>query len=343
MDSPKTFIKKREETLDVETIVKGILKGERASLARAITLIESEKTSHRKIGQHLLKEILPYTGNSMRIGITGIPGAGKSTFIDKFGTLLIEKGYKVAVLTIDPTSPFSHGSILGDKTRMEELAKKEEAFIRPSPTGGHLGGVHRKTREAILICEAAGFDIIIIETVGVGQSETDIRSMTDITLLLTITGSGDDLQGMKKGIMETADLIIVTKADGENRINALKAKKELEQVLKIFPQQSESSLPKVYAASSLTGEGFEEIWEGIQVFFQQVKLEGEFFKRRQNQLKDWLQGSLKEQLLYSFYSVDDLQKEYERLEELVVSGKLPVTEASEQLLNHFFEAIQKRK
>jgi len=340
MEGRKLLRKKQEETIPIDDYIKGLLAGNRICLSKSITLIESEKKNHWEAGQRLLKQIMPYTGKSLRIGITGIPGAGKSTFINRFGKLLLEKGHKVAVLSIDPTSPFSQGSLLGDKTRMEDLANADNAFVRPSPSGGHLGGVHRKTRESILLCEAAGFDVILVETVGVGQSEIDIRSMTDLTILLTITGGGDDLQGMKKGIMETADMILVNKADGENKRAAHRLKRELEQLLHIFQSSQGFWKTKVFVVSSLTGEGVKEVWEEVQAFIHSGKELGEFQKRRQSQLVDWLKGSVKEQLLQSFYSLDDIKKEYVNLEEAVSSGRMPVTEASERLIKLYFSVIK---
>lgn len=328
--------KKRRRKISIQEFVEGIKTGNRAILAKAITLIESNHPDHFHLGQQLLKEIMPLTGRAMRIGITGVPGAGKSTFIERFGTELCRMGKKVAVLAIDPSSTLSHGSILGDKTRMEQLSREENAFIRPSPSGGTLGGVHRKTRETILLCEAAGYDCILVETVGVGQSEVVVRTMVDMFLLLTITGAGDDLQGIKKGIMELADAIIVTKADGENKQKAIKTRNEYNQILRLLKPATNGWITKAYTCSSITGEGIQAIWETIQQFFATIKENGKFFERRKKQTEDWLMTSILERLQVTFFQHEGIQQKLPTIQQAVQSGKLPVSIAVEELMDLYF-------
>ncbi|WP_062356041.1 methylmalonyl Co-A mutase-associated GTPase MeaB [Bacillus kwashiorkori] len=323
---------KKTSPFSIVEYAEGLKRNDRAILAKAITLIESNHPNYVNQGQQLLKEILPNTGNSLRIGITGVPGAGKSSFIENLGTMLCNTGKKVAVLAIDPSSPLSSGSILGDKTRMEKLSRHPNAFIRPSPTGGSLGGVHRKTREAILLCEAAGFEIIIVETVGVGQSEVSISTMTDIVLLLAITGAGDDLQGIKKGILEIVDSIIVTKADGENLQKALETKSEYKQILRLLYPRTKGWKPQALACSSFTGYGIKEIWELILQFEKETKKSGVFLTRRQQQTKDWLKSTIFEQLEYSFFQNENVKSVWSEIEQGVIQGKLPVTQAANQLM-----------
>lgn len=327
---------KKKKPIPIQEYVEGIKAGDRTILAKAITLIESNNLDHFRAGQKLLQEILPLTGKSMRIGITGVPGAGKSTFIERFGTELCKMGKKVAVLAIDPSSTLSQGSILGDKTRMEQLSREENAFIRPSPSGGNLGGVHRKTRETILLCEAAGFDMILVETVGVGQSEVDVRTMVDMFLMLTITGAGDDLQGMKKGIMELVDAIIVTKADGDNKEKALKTRNEYNQILRLLKQATDGWRTKAVACSSITGEGINEIWELITKFFADTKKSGVFYTRRREQTIDWLMTSIKERLEQSFFQHELVKEQLPIVKRNVEKGKLPVSIAVENLLSAYF-------
>ena len=264
--NPKKFRKKKQDTLDISKLANEVRAGNRTSLAKAITLIESSNATHKEHAQKLLQELLPHTGNSIRIGITGVPGAGKSSFIEEFGTMLCEMGKRVAVLAIDPSSSLSGGSILGDKTRMEELVRQPNAFVRPSPSAGTLGGVHKKTRETMLLCEAAGYDVILIETVGVGQSETYVRGMVDFFLLLVLTGAGDELQGMKKGIMELADGIVVHKADGDNVRPARKTVQEYKQILHFLQPATPGWMSTSLAVSSLEKTGLQETWDMICEF-----------------------------------------------------------------------------
>mgnify|MGYP001287861212 CR=1 FL=1 len=324
--------RRKKNSPPVSYYVDGIKKGNRAVLAKAITIIESNHPDHFQTGQQILKEIMPYSGRSVRIGITGVPGAGKSTFIDKFGTELCKMGKKVAVLAIDPSSVMSQGSILGDKTRMEHLSREPNAYIRPSPSGGTLGGVHRKTRESILLCEAAGFDVILVETVGVGQSETAVRTMVDMFLLLAITGAGDELQGIKKGIMELTDAIIVTKADGQNKEKALKTRNEYNQILRLLKPVTEGWRTKAYACSSLTGEGILEIWDVVQQFVETTKKSGVFYERRKKQATDWLQMSIMERLEQSFFQNEAVQNTLPDIMQDVRDEKIPVSAAVEQLM-----------
>src|SRR5579859_1685797 len=272
---------RRRASLSPEAYVSGVLAGERGVLARAITLIESTSPLHEAQAQEVLQRLLPHTGKAKRVGITGVPGVGKSTFIESFGCFLVEHDRNVAVLTIDPTSKRSGGSILGDKTRMEKLSRDPRAFIRPSPAGDSLGGVARRTRETLLLCEAAGFDTVLVETVGVGQSETALRSMVDFFLLLLLPGAGDELQGIKKGIIEMADAVLINKADGENRLRAAQARAEQENALHYLQPATPAWKTEVSLCSGLTGEGIPETWKLIERFYHQFEPAGVIAKRRQ--------------------------------------------------------------
>jgi LAO/AO transport system kinase len=324
----------KEPTL--EELFEGVLKGNRSLLARAITLVESNAEQHFQKAQELLKRLLTHSGNSIRIGITGVPGAGKSTFIEAFGMYLCSLGLKVAVLAIDPSSSISGGSILGDKTRMEQLSRNPFAFIRPSPSAGKLGGVHRKTRETLLLCEAAGFDVILIETVGVGQSEVNIRDMVDFFMLLVLTGAGDELQGMKKGIMELADAIIVHKADGENKLKAVKTKSEYNRILHFLQPATKGWVTKAHTCSSLTLEGIGTIWGVIKSFEQKGKATGVFKERRKVQSREWLFAMISDQLQYHFYHHPEIKSQLPKLENEVIAGEKTVASAVEILFKSFF-------
>lgn len=322
-----------------EEFIKGILSGDRVMLARAITLVESTRTDHKELAEKIINSCLPHSGKSIRIGITGIPGVGKSTFIESFGMYLISQGKKLAVLTIDPSSQISGGSILGDKTRMSELSKNESAFIRPSPSGDSLGGVARKTRETIYLCEAAGFDTILVETVGVGQSETAVHSMVDLFLLLLIAGAGDELQGIKRGIMEMADLFAITKADGDNKARAERTRIETQSAIHFFPKQENSWIPKVLTCSSLSGEGIGEIWNQILEYEKVLKLNGYFEIRRTNQSKYWLEETVSENLMGDFYTkMKDL---YLDMESKVSEHKISSFQAAEKLIFEYRKRILK--
>ncbi|WAA11401.1 methylmalonyl Co-A mutase-associated GTPase MeaB [Fervidibacillus halotolerans] len=333
MEKKIRYRKLRRDDFSIEQMAELIRKGSRVHLAKGITLIESNRLEDFHKGQELLKLLMPYTGRSIRIGITGVPGAGKSTFIEKLGTYLCQMGKKVAVLAIDPSSTVTHGSILGDKTRMEQLSKEPNAFIRPSPSAGTLGGVHRKTRESILLCEAAGYEIIFVETVGVGQNEVHVRTMVDMFLLLTITGAGDELQGIKKGIVELADGVIVTKADGENRKLAIKTKNEYNQFLKFIRPNTDLWEPKAFTCSSLTGEGIEEIWAFIEQFNHHLQENHLFHEQRKKQLKDWLLSSITERLRQSFFEHEEIKEKLPSIIEQVTEGEVPVSTAVEKMLS----------
>jgi LAO/AO transport system kinase len=322
-------------TLKTQDYVAGILNGDRTLLARAITLIESNSISHFVQAQDVLKTILQQTGESIRIGITGVPGAGKSTFIETFGSHLTRLGKKVAVMAVDPSSTVTGGSILGDKTRMERLAADPLAFIRPTPSGGALGGVARKTRETMLLFEAAGYDAVIVETVGVGQSEITVRSMVDFFLLILVPGAGDELQGIKKGVVELADAILINKADGANVIPAQTARLEYERAIHYIQPATEGWQTVVMTASALTAEGIPQIWENIQSFVESTKSSGAFHRRRQTQEKDWVRAIVEDHLLERFYANQDVQRLLPVLDDAVMNGKMPAAIAAQKLLETF--------
>jgi LAO/AO transport system kinase len=319
----------------VDDLYDGVLKGDRSLLARAITLVESNAEHHFQKAQQLLQKLLPKSGNAIRIGITGVPGAGKSTFIETLGMYLCSLGHRVAVLAIDPSSSLSGGSILGDKTRMEQLSRNPRAFIRPSPTAGKLGGVHRKTRESMLICEAAGFDVILIETVGVGQSEVIIRDMVDFFMLLVLTGAGDELQGMKKGIIELADAILVHKADGVNKQAAEQTRKEYNRILHFLHPATKGWATKAYTCSSLTREGIDEIWNIIRSFEKAGKSSGTLEERRSSQAKEWLHGMISDRLHYHFYHHPVIMNMLPKSENEVIIREKTVASTVESLFNIF--------
>jgi LAO/AO transport system kinase len=333
-DEPvKRFIKTSGPPQSIDEMVKGIKSGSRRDLARAITLIESNSHEHFQRGQELLKVLTPYTGNSVRIGITGVPGAGKSTFIETYGEMLCQQGFKVAVLAVDPSSTVTGGSILGDKTRMEHLSRNQNAFVRPSPTGGVLGGVHRKTRETMLLCEAAGYDIILVETVGVGQSEVIVRGMVDFFMLLVITGAGDELQGMKKGIMELADLIVVNKADGSNKPAAEKTRREYKGILHFLQPATKGWETPAMTCSALHDEGINEIWDSISDFEKKTKESGIFSERRKSQTKEWLRSMISDRILSNFYHHPQVKNSFKDIEAEVISGNKTASQAVEDLMD----------
>ncbi|MDY0229895.1 MAG: methylmalonyl Co-A mutase-associated GTPase MeaB [Candidatus Cloacimonadaceae bacterium] len=319
---------------DLDTLEEGIKAGNLTHISKAITLVESNSEKHFAAAQELLTRLLPEAGNSIRIGITGVPGVGKSSFIELFGLHLIQQGKKVAVLAIDPSSTLSRGSILGDKTRMEQLSSHKMSFIRPSPSSGVLGGVARKTRESIVICEAAGYDVILIETVGVGQSETTVRSMVDFFLLMQISGAGDELQGIKKGIMELADLIVVNKADGDNIVRAQAAAGEYNNALHYIRHATLNWDTKAMTCSSKTGEGIPQIWQIINEFTQQTGDNGNFQQRRLAQTAQWFEELISEAVLNRFYKDSKVQDRLPELRQRVKEGKLPVAYAVSILLEN---------
>lgn len=316
-------------------IFRKIKSGDKSGLAEGITLIESVKPADIIKSQELLKLALPLSGNSIRIGITGVPGVGKSTFIESFGMYLINQGKKVAVLAIDPSSEKSGGSILGDKTRMTSLSTNEKAFIRPSASAGSLGGVARKTRESILLCEAAGFDVILIETVGVGQSEIAVHSMSDFFLLLMLAGAGDELQGIKRGIMEMADSILITKTDGKNIKMANLARAEYKNALHLFPANQNNWIPKVETISALEEKGIEKAWSIIEEFENQTKPSGWFEKKRNDQKRYWMNQTVKENLYNDFYNTDGIKGLMESVSAELEKGKLTSFQASEKIIAYY--------
>ncbi|HAQ08560.1 MAG TPA: methylmalonyl Co-A mutase-associated GTPase MeaB [Bacillus bacterium] len=333
------FVKKDNvRKINPTELANDIKKGNRTSLARGITLIESNAEQDFQAAQSLLQLLLPDSGSSIRIGITGVPGAGKSTFIESFGTFLCNLGHKVAVLAVDPTSSLTGGSILGDKTRMELLARNPRAFIRPSPSGGKLGGVHRKTRETMLVCEAAGFDVILVETVGVGQSEVIVRDMVDFFMLLVLTGAGDELQGMKKGIMELADAVIVNKADGANEQAATKTKEEYNRILHFLQPATKGWETVAFTTSALHSKGIEEVWRTITAFVKKTSNSGAFVDRRRNQTKEWLNDTIIDQLQSSFFQHPAIKVLLPKVENEVISGSRPVASAVEELIQAYFNA-----
>ncbi|WP_179349782.1 methylmalonyl Co-A mutase-associated GTPase MeaB [Winogradskyella pacifica] len=323
----------RKKTISVDDLVSGILSGNITALSRAITLIESTNPSHSKKANAIITKCLPYANTSIRIGITGVPGVGKSTFIEAFGIHLTTLQKKVAVLAVDPSSSLSQGSILGDKTRMEDLVKNENAFIRPSPSGNSLGGVARKTRETIILCEAAGFDTIIIETVGVGQSETAVHSMVDFFLLLKLAGAGDELQGIKRGIIEMADAIVINKADGENLKAAKLAKVEFNRALHLYPAKSSEWSPKVSLCSALKREGIAEVWNMIEDYIKTTSENHYFETNRNNQNKFWLLQTIEDRLKSDFYNASKIKIELPLQIKLVEVGKTTPFAAAEYLLS----------
>ncbi|MDR1763691.1 MAG: methylmalonyl Co-A mutase-associated GTPase MeaB [Dysgonamonadaceae bacterium] len=329
--------KKRKKDYSPSEYVEQIRKGNITLLSRAVTLVESQLREHQIAAQEIIEKCLPYSGNSVRIGITGVPGAGKSTSIDAFGTYLVkEKNKKLAVLAIDPSSERSKGSILGDKTRMEELSREPGAFIRPSPTAGSLGGVARKTRETIILCEAAGYDAVFVETVGVGQSETAVHSMTDFFLLIQLSGTGDELQGIKRGIMEMADGIIVNKADGDNVEKAKLAAAQFRNALHLFPMPASGWQPKVLTYSGYYKTGIAEIWDMIDEYTAFTKGNGYFERKRNSQAKYWMYETINEQLKTRFYNSPIIENQLKAKELKVLNSEISSFAAANELLESYF-------
>jgi LAO/AO transport system kinase len=318
---------------DIASYIEGICNRDRAILGRAITLVESDRPDDRSKAQELLHAVLPRTGNAHRIGISGVPGVGKSTFIDRFGCQLVDDGHRVAVLAVDPSSSLTRGSILGDKTRMELLGQSDDAFIRPSPTGGATGGVGRKTRESILVCEAAGYDVILVETVGVGQSETLVADMVDVFLVLMLTGAGDELQGIKRGILELADIIAVNKADGANLEPALAARAELASALNLFrPPRHEPWHPRVVTCSAALGTGLEEIWDLILEHHRTLHQSGELQQRRSRQQLRWMWSLVDEAMMAAVRENPTVANGLEQLKADVLDGRTTATAAADTIV-----------
>lgn len=331
--------KRKTRSLTIDEYVKGILDGDITILSRAVTLVESMLPIHQETAQKIIERCLPHAGKSMRIGITGVPGAGKSTSIDSFGMHLIKQGRKLAVLAIDPSSERTKGSILGDKTRMEQLSREKNAFIRPSPAAGSLGGVARKTRETIVLCEAAGFDTIFVETVGVGQSETAVHSMVDFFLLIQLAGTGDELQGIKRGIMEMADGIIVNKADGDNIDKANLAASHYRNALHLFPPTESGWKPKVLTYSGYYSLGIKDIWDMIDEYRHFTQDNGFFKQKRQRQAKWWMYETINDELRDSFYNAPEIQALIPEIEKDILDDRTSSFVAARKLLDVYFRKI----
>jgi LAO/AO transport system kinase len=335
MHNIKEFRKKQPSSSE---LIEGVLSHNITALSRAITLIESTNVTHFTKANEVIQGCLPHANKSIRIGITGVPGVGKSTFIEAFGKHLTSIDKKVAVLAVDPSSTISHGSILGDKTRMEELVKDENAFIRPSASGETLGGVARKTRETIILCEACGFDVILIETVGVGQSETAVHSMVDFFLLLKIAGAGDELQGIKRGIMEMADAIIINKADGDNIKKAQLAKVEFNRALHLFPPKKSGWIPTTSTCSALTNEGIDTVWQTITTYLELVKANTYFSEKRKDQNQFWMMETINEQLKSHFYNQPVIIELLESNKKAVQNNEISPFVAAQNLLDHYLKS-----
>ena len=330
---------KPKNRLAAQVYIDGIFKGDRVLLSRSITIIESNLESDKTIAKEIIQAILPHSGNSIRIGITGVPGVGKSTFIEVFGKHLVNKGHKVAILSIDPSSQRSRGSILGDKTRMEELANLEEAYIRPSASGDTLGGVANKTGETMLLCEANGYDVILIETVGVGQSETAVHGMTDFFLLLMLSGAGDELQGIKKGIMEMADMVVINKADGDNVRMSEMARLQYQNALHIFPLSESGWSPVVSTASAIKNIGIANVWDEVENFKKLVDENGYFLKNRKQQQIQWMYNNINEELKNLFYGSEEIASQLKILEKEIVSSKVSPVKAAQIILEQFKKSM----
>ncbi len=330
----------RKKTPSVAELTRGIKKGDLTVLARAITLVERTHPDHLQKSYEIIENCLSDNSDSIRIGITGVPGVGKSTFIEVFGTTLTAMGKKVAVLAVDPTSSLSKGSILGDKTRMPMLANDDNAFIRPSPSGDSLGGVARKTRESVILCEAAGFDVILIETVGVGQSETAVHSMVDFFLLLKLAGAGDELQGIKRGIMEMADAVVINKADGPNLKRALRAKTDFQRALHLYPPKENEWVPKVLTCSAIENTGIKEIWEIVQSYITLTQKNSSFNAQRREQNNYWFLQTVKDLLSHNFYKDPRIQTRLQSLTKEVEQNRISPFRAAEELLGEYLQQLK---
>ncbi|WP_159517675.1 methylmalonyl Co-A mutase-associated GTPase MeaB [Sunxiuqinia indica] len=343
-NSIQRFLKnKRRKLLTPDEYVEGILAGNRTTLSQAVTLVESAKKEHQEVAQEIITKCLPHSGNSLRIGITGVPGVGKSTFIESMGKYITKRGGKLAVLAIDPSSERSKGSILGDKTRMEELSSDPNAYIRPSPSAGSLGGVARKTRETIVLCEAAGFDTIFIETVGVGQSETMVHSMVDFFLLLMLAGAGDELQGIKRGIMEMADVITINKADGNNIDKAEMARVQYKNALHLFPPTDSGWKPEVLTCSAIRHVGIDKVWMTILKYVELVKKNSYFQHKRNEQSKFWMYETINDRLKSDFYQNDILKGMTAEFEKKVLGEEMSSFVAARELLENYYQSKKNNK
>jgi LAO/AO transport system kinase len=340
-DAVRRFLESKKKTLTADEYVQAILRGDRTLLSKAITLIESHLPEHQVLAKEIVEKCLPHSGKSLRIGITGVPGVGKSTFIESFGKLVTGNGEKLAVLAIDPSSERTKGSILGDKTRMEQLSVDPDAYIRPSPSAGSLGGVAQKTRESMILCEAAGFTVIFIETVGVGQSETAVHSMVDFFLLLMLAGAGDELQGIKRGIMEMADSIVITKADSGNGNKASLARIQYANALHLFPPTPSGWVPEVLCCSSVERTGLPEIWATMQKYVQKAQEANYFYARRHEQSQYWMHQTINEALKEHFYADNARKTRIAQLDALLYQGKISSFAAADELLNGYFGNGQK--
>ncbi|MBI1837963.1 MAG: methylmalonyl Co-A mutase-associated GTPase MeaB [Flavobacteriia bacterium] len=329
--------KERREQFNASDLLREISLFKMSALSTAITLLESTRVDDQKIANELINLAIPYAGKSIRIGITGVPGVGKSTFIESFGKVILAQGKRLAVLAIDPSSEFSGGSILGDKTRMEELSMMNNVFIRPSPAGKTLGGVARKTRESIILCEAAGYDVILIETVGVGQSETMVHSMVDFFLLLMLSGAGDELQGIKRGIMEMADSLVITKADGDNIHKSKLARKEYQNAMHLFPPNPNGWIAKALTCSSLSNDNIKDVWETIVSYENHTKLNNWFDKKRHQQDKFWFHETLKELILNQFFNNEINHNAIHKAEQDVIEGKISSFQAAEKIYQKYIQ------
>ena len=341
-NAPEAAGSRRPPELSAAAYIEGVLRRDRMILARAITVIESNAAKHFELGQEIVQGLLPHGGRAVRVGITGVPGAGKSTFIESLGMRLIKEGRRVAVLAVDPSSTLSRGSILGDKTRMEYLSKEPNAFIRPSPSGGTLGGVARKSRETLLLCEAAGYDVILVETMGVGQSETTVRSMVDFFLVMVITGAGDDLQGIKKGLLELADAIVVNKADGANKQKALVTKADYNQVLHYLRPATEGWQTEAHTCSSINGEGVADIWQVVCGFMELMRQSGQLEKRRQQQNLTWVREITAQYIQKLVDANSAIAGPRQALEQAVLAGSLSPTAAVRQIIAAIESALYRK-
>lgn len=340
--NPYRKVVKKKRTLTPAEYVEGIRKGDVSILGRAVTLIESTAEAHQAIAQEVIEKCLPFSGNSRRIGITGVPGAGKSTSIDVFGTHVVRQGHKLAVLAIDPSSERTRGSILGDKTRMEKLSLEKDAFIRPSPSGGSLGGVARKTRETIVLCEAAGYDRIFVETVGVGQSETAVHSMVDFFLLIQLAGTGDELQGIKRGIMEMADGIAINKCDGDNVDRCRLAAQQFRTALMLFPPAPSGWTPEVVTYSGYYELDIDKVWDMIDRYFEFTEQNGYFLRKRNEQSRYWMTETIEEQLRSRFYHTPGIRELLEQKEMRVLGNEQSSFTAAGDVLDFYFSSLRKQ-